>query len=122
MIETYKTETEKKKAEIEDLGSKPSVFQSQRCLACGLQLELPTVHFLCKHSFHQRCLNNVDDNPECPTCSASNQTIRTLRKAQDEYADRHEYFNSQLQESRDKLGTVSEFFGKGVMAAPPVFN
>ncbi|PUU79070.1 hypothetical protein B9Z19DRAFT_1082628 [Tuber borchii] len=122
MIETYKTETEKKKAEIEDLGSKPSVFQSQRCLACSLQLELPTVHFLCKHSFHQRCLNNVDDNPECPTCSASNQTIRTLRKAQDEYADRHEYFNSQLQESRDKLGTVSEFFGKGVMAAPPVFN
>lgn len=47
-------ETEKKKAEIEDLGTKPSVFQAQRCQACGLQLDLPTVHFLCKHSFHQR--------------------------------------------------------------------
>lgn len=54
MIETYKAETEKKKVEIEDLGTKPSVFQAQRCQACGLQLDLPTVHFLCKHSFHQR--------------------------------------------------------------------
>lgn len=54
MIETYKAETEKKKIEIEDLGAKPSVFQAQRCQACGLQLDLPTVHFLCKHSFHQR--------------------------------------------------------------------
>jgi hypothetical protein len=54
MIETYKVETEKKKAEIEDLGTKPSVFQAQRCQACNLQLDLPTVHFLCKHSFHQR--------------------------------------------------------------------
>lgn len=50
----YKIDTEKKKAEIEDLGTKPSVFQAQRCQACGLQLDLPTVHFLCKHSFHQR--------------------------------------------------------------------
>lgn len=54
MIETYQSETEKKKAEIVELGTKPSVFQAQRCQACGLQLDLPTVHFLCKHSFHQR--------------------------------------------------------------------
>ncbi|KAI5852990.1 hypothetical protein DFP73DRAFT_25898 [Morchella snyderi] len=111
MIETYKVETERKKAEIEDLGTKPSVFQAQRCQACNLQLDLPTVHFLCKHSFHQRCLNQVDDNVECLTCASSNQTIRTLRKAQDETSDRHDYFKMSLQESRDKFGTISDFFG-----------
>jgi len=30
------------------------VFQVTRCSACGAPLDLPTVHFMCKHSFHQR--------------------------------------------------------------------
>ncbi|KAI5787116.1 hypothetical protein EDC01DRAFT_617888, partial [Geopyxis carbonaria] len=120
MIESYRQETIRKTAEIGELGSKPTVFQAQRCQACGLSLDLPTVHFLCKHSFHQRCLNAVDgESPECVTCAPTNQTIRTLRKGQDEVADRHDYFKSTLADSKDKFGTVSDFFGRGVMAAPP---
>jgi hypothetical protein len=30
------------------------VFQVTRCSHCGAPLDLPTVHFMCKHSFHQR--------------------------------------------------------------------
>jgi hypothetical protein len=124
MIETYRLETAKKRAEIQELGSKPSIFQAQRCIACTLPLELPTVHFLCKHSFHQRCVDPGDGgNLECTKCAGGNQTIRTLRRSQDEYADRHDYFKRVLEDSKDKFGTISEFFGKGVMAAPPpMFN
>ena len=32
------------------------VSSSQANATCNSQLELPAVHFLCTHSFHQRCL------------------------------------------------------------------
>ena len=74
------------------------------------------MHFLCKHSFHQRCLNRVDDeDAECPTCAPVNNNIRAYRKAQEDIAERHDMFQDALQRSRDKFGTVSEFFGRGVM-------
>ena len=118
LIESYRTETEAKRKEIDELSTKPTVFQARRCSACGASLDLPTVHFLCKHSFHQRCLNQVDENIDCPLCSKQNATIRAIRKAQEESADKHEMFQDVLQRSRDKFGTISEFFGRGVMSVP----
>lgn len=80
------------------------------------------MHFLCKHSFHQRCLNATDEDDEesleCPICAPQNATIRAIKKAQDESASRHDMFLDALQRSRDKFGTVSEWFGRGVMSAP----
>lgn len=120
--EACRVETEQRRAEMADLGSKPAVFQATRCSDCGLALELPTVHFLCKHSFHQRCLRGgggVDGQGqgECPKCAKENDTIRALRKAQDEYAERHELFKDDLEGSGDRFGTVAEWFGRGVMGA-----
>ncbi|OAA57644.1 vacuolar membrane protein [Niveomyces insectorum RCEF 264] len=57
-IRSFRQETEQRRAELADLGSKPAVFQATRCSQCALPLELPVVHFLCKHSFHQRCLKS----------------------------------------------------------------
>ncbi|KAA8913233.1 hypothetical protein FN846DRAFT_902926 [Sphaerosporella brunnea] len=120
MIDTYRQETTKKSADIAELGSKPTVFQAQRCQACGLPLDLPTVHFLCKHSFHQRCLNAVDgESLECITCAPTNQTIRTLKRGQEEVAEKHDLFKTTLADGKDKFAVISDFFGKGVMAAPP---
>ncbi|KAI9821954.1 MAG: hypothetical protein M1827_002536 [Pycnora praestabilis] len=120
LIESYRTETETKRKEISELGSKPTVFQARRCSACRGNLDLPAVHFLCKHSFHQRCLNQVDDHVECPVCSSQNATIRAIRRAQDESADRHDMFQDALQRSNDKFGTMTEFFGRGVMSIPTI--
>lgn len=119
--EEYRTETEAKRKEMDDLGTKPAVFQTRRCAACGRSLDLPTVHFLCKHSFHQSCLNEGDDGQaeaECPKCAPTNSNIRAFRRTQEELADRHDLFQEALQKRRDKFGTVSEFFGRGVMTAP----
>ena len=38
-----------------------------------------------------------------------------MRKVQEESAERHDMFQDALSRSRDKFGTVSEFFGRGVM-------
>lgn len=56
LTESYRSETATKEKEIKDLSdaSQPEVFQVTRCAACGGQLDLPSVHFMCKHSYHQR--------------------------------------------------------------------
>ena len=129
-VAAFRSETEQRRAELADLGAKPVVFQATRCAQCSLPLDLPTVHFLCKHSFHQRCLRGgggaggaavggdggVDG--ECPLCARDNATIRALKKSQAENAERHELFKDDLERSEDRFKTVAEWFGRGVMSAP----
>lgn len=125
LIESYRTETAAKRAELDDLTSKPVIFQSKRCSSCGRTLELPTVHFLCKHSFHQQCLNSSsapgskEENQECPICKPQNDTIKAIRRQQVESTDQHDLFKNALARSTSRFGTVSEFFGRGVMTQPP---
>ena len=57
---------------------------------------------------------------DCPLCRKDNETIRAIRRAQDESAERHDLFKDALGRGRDKLGVVSEFFGRGVMDVPVV--
>jgi hypothetical protein len=123
----FRSETETRRAEIADLGSKPAVFQATRCAQCMGALELPAVHFLCKHSFHQRCLRGGGagggggaEGEECPVCARDNATIRALKKSQEENAERHELFGDDLERSEDRFRTVSEWFGRGVMSVPSV--
>jgi hypothetical protein len=121
LITSYRTETQDKRQEISDLTTKPQTFNNTRCSTCGAPLHLPTVHFLCKHSYHQSCLNVGDGvDVDCPKCKKDNDTIRAIRKAQDESADRHDMFLDALARSGDKFGTISEFFGRGVMEVPTV--
>ncbi|KAJ5993521.1 hypothetical protein N7451_009245 [Penicillium sp. IBT 35674x] len=115
LISSYKTETAAKQRELESLSTQPVVFQSRRCQSCGGTLDLPTVHFLCKHSFHERCLNRVEDDVQCPVCAPGNATLRAIRQRQVDTADQHDLFKAELQRSKDGFGVVSEFFGRGVM-------
>ncbi|KAK2791986.1 hypothetical protein FQN51_001959 [Onygenales sp. PD_10] len=115
LIASYTTDTGTKQKEISELGSKPFVFQARSCSSCRDRLDLPTVHFLCKHSFHQRCLNKVDEDAECPVCAPQNATIRAIRERQAKSADQHDLFKGELARSRDRFGLVSDFFGRGVM-------
>jgi tetratricopeptide (TPR) repeat protein len=129
LISSYRTDTLTKQAEIEELASKPVSFSATRCSKCGSTLDLPTVHFLCKHSFHQRCLNVPDHEDvqntdiECPLCAPQNRIIQQTRQAQEESAGRHELFTESLRMTeRDRFGIVGEWFGRGVMSAKGVQN
>jgi len=136
LADAYRKSTQSKRDELKSLGTVPTSIQNRRCASCGNSLDLPAVHYLCKHSFHQRCLNvssqrptspslydEEDDGevrPECPVCQRENETIRAIRRAQEENAGRHELFLDALGRSRDKLATVSEFFGRGVLGSSRV--
>lgn len=118
-IETFRSDTSAKKQELESLNTKPAVFQNSRCQVCMKALELPVVHFLCKHSYHQSCLSTDEDvndaDVECPICSGNNATVKAIRRAQVESAERHDVFREALRRGKDGFSVVSEWFGRGVM-------
>lgn len=55
-ITSYRLETASKLKQVEELSDPehPRVFHVTRCSACQGQLDLPSVHFMCNHSYHQR--------------------------------------------------------------------
>lgn len=118
-ISTLRTDTEKRRGELADLGTKPVVFQATWCSDCSQRLDLPAVHFLCKHSFHQRCVRNGDKEgeAECPKCAGENDVIRKMREGQRERAGKHDLFKADLDNSEDRFGTVADWFSRGVMDA-----
>ncbi|KAH6656382.1 vacuolar protein sorting protein-like protein [Truncatella angustata] len=120
-INSFRKETEQKRIEIAELGTKPAVLKPQRCPGCGGLLDLPVVHFLCKHSFHQRCLKQSGDGTEteCPLCASSNMAVRAMKRSQEERADRHDLFKDALDKGKgdERFKTVAQWFGQGVMGA-----
>ena len=118
-IASYRSSTTEKLNEINELSTKPASFNATRCANCSTTLDLPTVHFLCKHSFHQRCLDVPEGHEigeiECPRCAPQNQAAKDIRRMQLDSAAKHDLFLDNLNRSSDRFGTISEWFGRGVM-------
>ncbi|CAO3609654.1 unnamed protein product [Cunninghamella blakesleeana] len=114
LIKSYQEETEKHRKEIEDLKTSARIFQVQRCTGCNGQLDLPSVHFLCRHSFHQRCLGENDN--ECPQCAVKHRMISEIRRAQEANADQHDLFFEQLDNEEDGYNVIADYFSKNTMA------
>ena len=55
------------------------------CNSCGRGLALPTVHFMCKHTFCEPCVDDVNGIRRCPICSKGKFSIS-------EYADKRNLF------------------------------
>lgn len=119
LIESYRAETDKKLAEIAQLtdASQPLVFQHSTCTACGGQLDLPSVHFMCRHSFHQRCLHREDLETECPACARSHAVVREIRRNNEQFAKRHDVFLEEVKEADEGFDVVASMFSKGLLGA-----
>lgn len=132
-IREYTEKTKKITTEIRDLQSSAVVFQTNKCSACNSVMDMPAVHFLCKHSFHQRCLNDV---LECNICSAENRRVLQMQRELEEGASgggggaagsgrggggggasSSEFFRA-LSERTDGVSVVAEYFGRGIFRAP----
>jgi hypothetical protein len=111
LIKTYSEETARMQQELQELRTSAKIFQNNKCSSCTGSLDLPAVHFLCMHSFHQRCLG---EERECPLCSRNNRKILEIKRALEESASQHEQFFKQLEASPDGFATVAEYFGRGL--------
>lgn len=130
-IASYRTDTQQKTSEISSLSTDPVSFSATRCSSCSRSLDLPTVHFLCKHSYHQNCLNipegvDVQDPElgiECPICKGQNAFVRRMRETQEGFAGSHGVFLESLKAGGGKgerWGVLGEWFGRGVLGGEGV--
>ncbi|MEQ2204058.1 Vacuolar protein sorting-associated protein 11 [Xenoophorus captivus] len=111
----YREETAHLRSEIQELKASAKIFQKTKCNMCNSPLELPSVHFLCSHSFHQHCFESyAESDAECPTCTPENRKVMDLLRAQDQKRDLHDHFNRQLRTSNDGFSVVADYFGRGV--------
>ncbi|KAG2072195.1 hypothetical protein BDR04DRAFT_1230722 [Suillus decipiens] len=113
LINSYRLETNaklKQVAELED-PMHAKVFSVTRCSQCSGQLDLPSVHFMCNHSYHQRCL--LDHDTECPLCVRQHGFIQEIWRNNERMADQHELFLADVQDNGFKA--VASGFGKGVL-------
>ncbi|KAK6747355.1 hypothetical protein RB195_000512 [Necator americanus] len=59
--------------QIESLKFNVQVLQVNKCSACDTVLQLPAVHFLCRHSYHVHCFESYSEKPDvCPACAVPN--------------------------------------------------
>ena len=115
-MQSYRSETAVKEQQIANLTNTkaPEVFQVTQCAACGGQLDLPSVHFMCKHSYHQRCLS--DSDPECILCAQQHTMVQEIRRNQTRLADRHDIFLNEVHDSDDGFAVVAGAFGRGLFS------
>uniref|UniRef100_A0A8C3FEB7 Vacuolar protein sorting-associated protein 11 homolog n=1 Tax=Chrysemys picta bellii TaxID=8478 RepID=A0A8C3FEB7_CHRPI len=114
-IQKYREETTRIRQEIEELKNSPKIFQKTKCSICTSALELPSVHFLCGHSFHQHCFESYSESDsECPTCLPENRKVTDMIRAQEQKRDLHDQFQHQLKCSNDGFSVVADYFGRGV--------
>ncbi|MBN3323224.1 VPS11 protein, partial [Atractosteus spatula] len=114
-IRQYREDTAQLRTEIQELKNSAKIFQKTKCSMCNSPLELPSVHFLCGHSFHQHCFESyAESEAECPTCTPDNRKVMDMLRAQDQKRDLHENFARQLRCSNDGFSVVADYFGRGV--------
>ncbi|EST08049.2 Zinc finger, RING/FYVE/PHD-type [Kalmanozyma brasiliensis GHG001] len=116
-IAEYTASTTDTLGEISELTdpNTPRVFQMTRCTACGGQLDLPSVHFMCKHSYHQRCLG--EEEAECPTCAQHQGGVRDARRRQAERAVALMEGARESGEGGDGFAELASWFALPVMGA-----
>ncbi|KAK1296896.1 hypothetical protein QJS10_CPB15g01584 [Acorus calamus] len=113
-IEKYQEDTSTMRKEIQDLRTNARIFQLSKCTACTFTLDLPAVHFMCMHSFHQRCLG--DNEKECPECAPEYRSVlETKRRLEQSVRDPSQFFQ-QVRNSKDGFSVIADYFGKGTVS------
>lgn len=120
LIQQYKEDTAKKRAQIQELKTSAKIFQASKCNICNHTLELPSVHFMCEpHSYHQHCFESYAENDmECPACAPENRKFMDIIRAQELTKDTHESFHNQLERAPDGFAVVADYFGRGLFNTP----
>lgn len=113
-VEKYQETTKNMRKEIEDLRTNARIFQLSKCTACTFTLDIPAVHFMCMHSFHQRCLG--DNEKECPECAPEYRSAMEMKRSLEQNSKDQDLFFQQVKGSKDGFSVIAEYFGKGIIS------
>lgn len=113
-MDKYQEDTSAMRKEIEDLRTNARIFQLSKCTACTFTLDLPAVHFMCMHSFHQRCLG--DNEKECPECAPEYRSVLEMKRSLEHNSKDQDGFFEQIKSRKDGFSVIAEYFGKGIIS------
>lgn len=113
--EQYSCDTAKMRETINGIRTSATQFTATKCNICNNELELPSVHFLCRHSFHQHCFESYSESDvDCPVCLPENRKMLEVIKAQETHRSQHDQFHEQLERCTDSFSVVADYLGRGV--------
>ena len=103
-----------KKKEIHELKTQARKFQSTKCANCEGKLSLPSMHFMCMHSYHLHCL--TDGERRCQRCA--DLAIRAAERREEfmMQSKNHETFFKELESSEDRFETIAKYYGRGLFS------
>ncbi|KAK7575939.1 hypothetical protein V9T40_012225 [Parthenolecanium corni] len=115
LIEKHKNETKLMREHLHKVKHGPILFQGANCNACRDPLDLPTVYFMCKHSFHEYCYQSFSEENQCPSCLPDNKKISGVLDSQEKNInDIHESFHSGLEKTQDSFSLIADYFGRNI--------
>ncbi|VDN42204.1 unnamed protein product [Gongylonema pulchrum] len=102
--------------QIDNVNYNVQIFQMNKCSACDTSLQLPAIHFLCKHSYHAHCLESYSEKADsCPACTRDNLQ-RTCYDQLKDFSSRGAYaqFLSEVNEAPDCMPLISSYIACGL--------
>ncbi|KAJ3437722.1 vacuolar protein sorting-associated protein 11 [Anaeramoeba flamelloides] len=110
-LKLIEKETESVNNEIKKKITEPQFFGLTLCSKCKSPLEIPTIHFLCGHSIHERCLPTLET--VCPICTYSEKFEKENEQFENsfELLNNSENFEKQFQDSDDSFLFLTQYFG-----------
>jgi hypothetical protein len=82
LTKSYRLETATILTQVNELSDTehPQVFPVTRCSSCHGQLDLPSLHFTCKDSFHQRYVEDLFYLRRCIFSSSFTDALQIMRR------------------------------------------
>ncbi|KAL6739082.1 hypothetical protein Aduo_012569 [Ancylostoma duodenale] len=103
--------------QIESLKFNVQVLQVNKCSACDTVLQLPAVHFLCRHSYHVHCFESYSEKPDvCPACAvpATRESMKENLDGKAAYSKFHE----ELNKASNGMDVISKYLRNGLFDPP----
>mmetsp|Transcript_2451 Transcript_2451/g.3570 ORF Transcript_2451/g.3570 Transcript_2451/m.3570 type:complete len:1179 (+) Transcript_2451:58-3594(+) len=102
----------KKRKQIAEMRTTAKKFHENLCCDCNKELTVPSVHFMCEHSYHSSCIGSAN---ECIRCK-SGAIEATLQM--DDHHQSLNSFSSSLNEKQMGLSYIGSCFKSGIMMRP----
>lgn len=120
LVETNMTKIKTLRQEVQDLKCTAKNFNPKKCDGCQQLLSLPTIHFMCGHTYHDQCIE-ADDGKDggkrhCATCHSSFKDILDRKEAYISGAKDPQQFYRSLAENSKKFQVVAQYLGRGLFS------
>ena len=102
--------------EIHELKTTAKNFNPKTCEMCKEALKLPTIHFMCGHTFHDSCVESDAGRRFCNTCFGQYKETLDKKEQFDIDAKDPKQFYRDLNRSAKKFHVVAEYFGRGLFS------